>query len=64
MLFNVRLGYRLNDSNTAISLWVKNLTDDNSLTYKDYGGQNFGAPGIHGMHIHPRSYGASVDYSF
>lgn len=64
MLFNARIGYRLNDANTSISLWVKNLTDDDSLTFKDFGGQSFGAPGIHGMYIHPRSYGASVDYSF
>lgn len=64
MLFNARIGYRLNDSNTSFSIWVKNLTDDDSFTYKNYGGQTFGAPGIHGMYIHPRSYGASVDYSF
>ena len=64
MLFNARIGYRLNEANASVSLWVKNLTDDDSLTYKNYGGQNFGAPGIHGMYIHPRSYGASVEYSF
>tara|TARA_B110000116_G_C16798947_1_gene568889 strand:- start:4194 stop:5033 length:840 start_codon:yes stop_codon:yes gene_type:complete len=64
MLFNARIGYRLNDNRTSFSIWVKNLTDDDSLTYKNYGGQNFGAPGIHGMYIHPRSFGASVDYSF
>ena len=64
MLFNARIGYRLNEANASVSLWVKNLTDDDSLTYKNYGGQNFGAPGIHGMYIHPRSYGASLEYSF
>jgi iron complex outermembrane receptor protein len=60
---NARASYQPNNSALTAAVWVRNLTDDDSLTYKAYNNV-FGAAGISGMYAPPRSWGVSFGYEF
>lgn len=47
----------------AVSLWGRNLTDDDSLVYAAYR-TAFGSAGHVGMYQQPRTYGVTLDYAF
>ena len=60
---NARASYQPNNSALTAAVWVRNLTDDDSLSYKAYNNV-FGAAGIAGMYVPPRSWGVTLDYTF
>ena len=60
---NARASYQPNNSALTVAVWIKNLTDDDSLTFKSYNNV-FGAAGISGMYTPPRSWGVSFGYEF
>ena len=60
---NARASYQPNNSSLTAAVWVRNLTDNDSLTYKSYNNV-FGAAGIAGMYVPPRSWGVTLDYTF
>ncbi len=62
-LVNGRVGYRPSSDKWGISLWVNNLTDDDSFTYTAF----FAAFGVGAQTVQyqePRTYGVSLDFSF
>ena len=62
-LLNARVGYRPNGGNWGVSVWAKNLADDNTLVYRNFA-TAFGNFSPSGMYQEPRTYGVSLDYSF
>ena len=60
---NARASYQPHNSALTVAVWIKNLTDDDSLTFKSYNNV-FGAAGISGMYTPPRSWGVSFGYEF
>lgn len=63
-LLNARVGYRPTNDKWGISLWVQNLTDDDSDVYRTFGSA-FLPMGTNRVQLQePRTYGVSLDYSF
>ena len=62
-LVNARVGYRPNEGNWGVSVWAKNLADDNTLVLHQYA-TAFGNFSPSGLYQEPRTYGVSLDYSF
>ena len=62
-LVNARVGFRPNGGNWGVSVWAKNLADDNTLVLNQFA-TAFGNFSPSGLYQEPRSYGVSLDYSF
>ena len=62
-LLNASVAYRPAEDNWGVSVWVHNLTDDDTETLKLYVAI-FGANANTVQYQEPRSYGLSVDYAF
>lgn len=63
-LLNARVGYRPTNDKWGVSLWVHNLTDDDSDVYRTFGSA-FLPMGTNRVQLQePRTYGVSLDYSF
>ena len=62
-LLNASVAYRPAEDNWGVSVWVHNLTDDDTETLKIYLA-TFGANWNTVQYQEPRTYGLSVDYAF
>ncbi|MGI9294987.1 MAG: TonB-dependent receptor [Pseudomonadales bacterium] len=63
-LLNARVGYRPAKDNWGVSLWVNNITDDDSDVYRTFGSA-FLPAGTNRVQLQePRTYGLSLDFSF
>ena len=63
-LVNGRLNYRPADDNWGVSLWVRNLTDDDSETYVAYGAAFLPFGTNRAQFQEPRTYGLTLNLSF
>ena len=62
-LVNARVSYRSPSDTWGIAGWARNLTDDQSLTYKAWRAA-FGTRGVAAMYQQPRTYGVTLDLRF
>ena len=63
-LLSGRVSYRPAKDNWGISLWVKNLTDDDSETYIAFGSAFLPFGTNRAQYQEPRTYGITLDYAF
>lgn len=63
-LLSARIGYRPAAENWGISLWGKNLTDDDSEVYRAFGTAFLPTGSNRAQYQEPRTYGVTVDFSF
>ena len=62
-LVNARIGYRPNAGSWGVSVWGKNLADDDTLVLHQFA-TAFGNFSPSGLYQEPRTYGLSLSYSF
>jgi iron complex outermembrane receptor protein len=63
-LLDARVGYRPAADNWGVTLWVKNLTDDDSEVYNAYGDTFLPFGTNRAQFQEPRTYGVALDYAF
>ena len=63
-LVSGRVSYRPVEDNWGVSLWVKNLTDDDSKVYSAFGATFLPAASNRAQYQQPRTYGVTLDFSF
>ncbi|MDC0067671.1 TonB-dependent receptor [Gammaproteobacteria bacterium] len=63
-LLNGRLSYRPAEDNWGVSLWVRNLTDDDSETYVAFGAAFLPFGTNRAQYQEPRTYGVTLNLSF
>ena len=63
-LLNGRVSYRPVEDSWGVSLWVKNLTDDDSKVYAAYGSTFLPAASNRAQYQQPRTYGVTINLEF
>ena len=63
-LLSGRVSYRPAGNNWGVSLWARNLTDDDSETYVAFGAGFLPFGTNRAQYQEPRTYGVTLDYRF